>query len=43
MHRPPGGAPGLTVLDDETIEWLLNTYPEIVLLSSGFQQLVQMM
>jgi len=25
----PHGLHGLTVLDDETIEWLLNTCPEI--------------
>jgi len=24
IHRPPHGLHGLTVLDDETIEWLLN-------------------
>ena len=29
IHRPPIGLQGLTVLDDETIEWLLNTCPEI--------------
>jgi len=29
IHRPPYGAHGLTVLDDETTEWLLNTCPEI--------------
>jgi len=29
IHRPPHGLHGLTVLDDETIEWLLNTCPEI--------------
>ena len=29
IHRPPHGLHGLTVLDDETIEWLLKTYPEI--------------
>jgi len=29
MHLPPHGLHGLTVLDDETIEWLLNTCPEI--------------
>jgi len=28
-HRPPNGLHGLTVLDDETIRWLLNTCPEI--------------
>ena len=29
LHRPRHGLHGLTVLDDETIEWLLNTCPEI--------------
>jgi len=29
IHRPPHGLYGLTVLDDKTIEWLLNTSPEI--------------
>jgi len=29
IHRPPHGLDGLTVLDDETTEWLLNTCPEI--------------
>jgi len=29
IHRPPHGLHGLMVLDDETIEWLLNTCPEI--------------
>jgi len=29
IHRPPHRPQGLTVLDDETIEWLLNTCPEI--------------
>jgi len=29
IHRPPHGLHGLTVLEDETIEWLLNTCPEI--------------
>jgi len=29
IHRPPPELHGLTVLDDETIEWLLNTCPEI--------------
>ena len=28
-HRPPRGLHGMTVLDDETIEWLLNTCPEL--------------
>jgi len=29
IHRPPHGLHGLTVLDDKTNEWLLNTCPEI--------------
>jgi len=29
-HQPPHGLHGLTVVDDETIEWLLNTCPEIL-------------
>ena len=29
IHRPPHGLHGLTVLDDETTEWLLNTCTEI--------------
>ena len=29
IHWPPHGQHGLTVLDDETTEWLLNTCPEI--------------
>jgi len=29
IHRYPHGLHGLTVLDDETIEWLLITCPEI--------------
>jgi len=29
IHRPPHGLHGLTVVDDVTIEWLLNTCPEI--------------
>jgi len=29
IHRLPHGLHGLTVLDDEAIEWLLNTCPEI--------------
>jgi len=28
IHRPPHGLHDLTVLDDETAEWLLNTCPE---------------
>jgi len=28
-HQPPHGLHSLTVLDDEKIEWLLNTCPEI--------------
>jgi len=30
IHRPPHGLHGLTFLDDETTEWLLNTCPEIL-------------
>jgi len=29
IHRPPHGLHGLTVLDDETTEWLLNTCLEV--------------
>jgi len=29
IHRPPHGLHGLKDLDDETIEWLLNTFAEI--------------
>jgi len=29
IHQPPHGLHGLTVLDNETTEWLLNTCPEI--------------
>jgi len=29
IHRPPHGLHGLTVLDDETTEWLLTSCPEI--------------
>ena len=29
IHRPPHGLHGLAVLDDETIEWLFNTFPKI--------------
>ena len=29
IHRPPHGLHSLTVLDDETHKWLLNTWPEI--------------
>ena len=29
IHRPPHVLHGLTVLDDEAIQWLLNTCPEI--------------
>jgi len=28
-HRPPRGLHGMTVLDDETIEWQLNACSEI--------------
>jgi len=27
IHQPPDGLHGLTVLDDETIEWLLTPTP----------------
>jgi len=30
IHRPPHGLHGLTVLDDGTIEWLLNACPEML-------------
>jgi len=29
IHRPPHGLHGMTVLDDETTEWLLNTCLDI--------------
>jgi len=29
IRRPPHGLHDLTVLDDETVAWLLNTCPEI--------------
>jgi len=29
VDRPPHGLHALTVLDDKTTEWLLNTCPEI--------------
>ena len=29
IHRRPHGLHGLTVLDDETTEWLLNSCPKI--------------
>jgi len=29
IHRPPHGLHGRTVLNDERIEWLLNTCPDI--------------
>jgi len=29
IHRPPHGLHGLTVLDDETTEWLLITCPDV--------------
>jgi len=29
IHQPPHGAHGLTVVDYETIEWLLNICPKI--------------
>jgi len=30
FYRPPHGLHGLTVLDDETTEWLLHAYCEIL-------------
>jgi len=36
-HRSPHGLHGLTVLDDETIEWLLNTCPEIYCGLAGYE------
>ena len=29
VHQPPDGLHDLTVLDDETIKWLINAFPEI--------------
>jgi len=29
IHQPPHGLHGLTVQDDETIEWLFNACPEV--------------
>jgi len=29
IHRPPHGLHGLTLLDDETTDWLLKTCPKI--------------
>ena len=29
IQQPPHGLHGLRVLDDDTVEWLLNTCPEI--------------
>jgi len=37
IHRPPHLLHGLTVLNDETIDWLLNTCPEIC---DGAQQYI---
>ena len=42
IHRPPHKLHGLTVTDDETLEWLLNTCPrDVVRLSSGLKELAQ--
>jgi len=30
IHQPPHGLHSLTVLDDKTVEWLLNTCPELL-------------
>jgi len=40
-HRPPCGLHGLTVLDDETIEWLLNICPRSNAAKQWFEQLAQ--
>ena len=34
IQRPPYGLHGLTVLDDETTEWLLNTCPDSIFTKS---------
>jgi len=41
IHRPPHGLHGLTVLDDETTEWLLNICPESRATKQWFEQLGQ--
>ena len=41
IHRPPHGLHGLMVLNDETIEWLLNICPGSSVAKQWFQQLVQ--
>ena len=41
IHRPPDGLHGLAVLDEETIEWLLNTSPRSSAVKQWFQQLAQ--
>jgi len=43
IHRPPHGLHGLTVLDDETIEWLLNTCPRSSAAKQRFEELAQKM
>jgi len=37
IHRSPHGLHGLTVLDDETIQWLLNTCPDIQCGQAGYE------
>jgi len=41
IHRPPNGLDGLTVVDDETTEWLLNTYPESSAAKQWIKELAQ--
>jgi len=41
IHRPPHGLHGLTVLDDETIEWLLNTCPRFSVAKQWLEELAQ--
>jgi len=41
IHRPPHRLHGLTVLDDETTEWLLNICPESSEAEQWFEQLAQ--
>ena len=38
---PPHGLHGLTVLDDETTEWLLNTCPDILAAKQWIKELAQ--
>jgi len=43
IHRLPPGVQGLTVLDNETIEWLLKTCPEDLVRPRELQELTQTM